>query len=194
MYKILKLQRTMKILINRFDTYKESSAISQAINLIRKGTILILFVVITCLPSFGQTPVELSSMLTQMTESGDTVLVEEATQIRSMVTDLHPTVYVGDVIKASGESSPVRADVKAGAVSKLGVENSLFEQVELITIRINSHADLSAALDLSAIQGFTNLKYVRILCSFDCTAEQLGSIVTGNTSGIKVFYSISIPS
>jgi hypothetical protein len=184
----------MKNLIIRFNTYKKSLVINQAAILIRKGAILILFVALSCINSFGQAPVELGLMLTQMTESNDSVLIKEASHIKSLVIDLHPTVYVGDVVKASGESLPVRADVKAGAVSKLSIENALFERVELITIRINSIADLSASLDLSAIQGFTSLKYVRILCSFEFDAEQLDAIVTGNTTGIKVFYSISIPS
>ena len=184
----------MKKLTIRINPDKESPLISRPLNLIRKGLILLLFVVITCINSFGQAPVELNSMLVQMTGSGDSVMAEEAAHIKSLVTDIQPTVYVGDVVRASGESVPVCADVKAGAFSKLSIENPLFGQVELITIRINSNADLSTILDLSTIQGFTSLKYIRLLCSFDCTAEQLGAIVTGNTSGIKVFYSISIPS
>jgi hypothetical protein len=190
----MKKHTSMKKLIFNINTSRKSALIDHEVNFIKKGAILLLFVVITCLYSFGQTPVELNTTLTQMTESGDNVLVEEAAGIKSLVNDLRPTVYVGDVVKASGESAPVRADVKAGSISKLSIENSLFEQVELITIRINSPADLSSVLDLSAIQGFTSLKYVRLLCSFECKAEQLGAIVTGNTTGIKVFYSVSIPS
>jgi len=190
----MKTHTSMKKLIFSINTSRKSALIGHEVNFIMKGAILLLFIVITSLNSFGQVPVELNSMLTQMTASGDTVLIDEAADIKSLVTEMRPTVYVGDVVKASGESFPVRADVKAEAVSKLGFENVLFEQVELITLRINSQADLSVTLDLSAIQGFTNLKYVRILCSFECTAEQLGAIVTGNTSGIKVFYSVSIPS
>lgn len=176
------------------NAYKEYLAMNLAINLIRKVLILIAFFAITSLQSFGQTAVEFGSMLAQMTESGDSALVEEATHIKNLVTDLQPTVYVGDVVKTSNGSLPVRADVRAASIPKLTIENPLFEQVELITIRINSQADLSSSLDLASIQGFTTLKYVRILCSFECTANQLGEIVTGNTIGIKVFYSISIPS
>jgi hypothetical protein len=184
----------MKTLTLNIDTYLKTSKKDWAFNPIRKGVILIFLIVITNICSLGQTPVELNTLLEQMTGSGDSVLVEEANHIKSLVTNLHPTVFIGDVVRASGESDPVRADVKAGAISKLNMENPLFGQVEMITLRINTQADLSALLDLSAIQGFTNLKYVRLLCSFACAAEQLDKIVTGNANGIKVFYSISIPS
>lgn len=159
-----------------------------------KGLILLLFIVSANFHSFGQTVYELNSKLSEMLGSGDTTIINEAAHIRSLITDLQPTVYVDDVVKANNESIPVRADVQAGAVDKLKIHNPLFEQVELITIRINSPADLATVLDLSLIQGFTNLKYVRVLCSFECAAEQISPIVTGNTLGIKVFFSISIPS
>ncbi len=175
-------------------TSKRSSVIRQVPNLVRKAVILFFFVFVFGTQTYAQAPVEYRSMIAQMAGSGDTLLVEEAAHIGSLVTDLHPTVYIGDVVRTNNGSTPVRADVKAGSISKLSIENPLFEQVELITIRINSQADLSAQLDLSTIQGFTGLKYVRLLCSFECTAEQLNTIVTGNTAGIKVFYSISIPS
>lgn len=159
-----------------------------------KVLILLLFIVSSNFQSFGQTVYELSSKLSEMNGSGDTTLIKEAAHIKTLVTDLQPTVYVADFVKTSNELVPLRADVQAGAVAKLNIQNPLFEQVELITIRINSSADLATILDLSLIQGFTNLKYVRVLCSFECAAEQISPIVTGNTLGIKVFYSISIPS
>lgn len=175
-------------------TYRASSMMRNFMLLTLQRLLLILFLVFIGLYTYGQTVLELNSELTEMKASVDTIIAGEAAHIKSLVTDLYPTVYIGDVVKASGESLPVRADVKAGAVSKLSIENSLFEQVELITIRINSSADFTTVVDLSTIQGFTNLKYVILLCSLECTAEQLGAIVTGNTTGIKVFYSVSIPS
>jgi hypothetical protein len=159
-----------------------------------KRAIFILFLLIIGLNTYGQTVFELKTKLDEMKGSGDTLIIEEADHINRLITDFQPTVYVGDVVKTSNESLPVRANVQAGAVAKLNIQNPLFGLVELINVRIDSPADLITILDLSLIQGFTSLKYVRVLCSFECAPEQLGAIVTGNTSGIKVFYSISIPS
>jgi hypothetical protein len=135
---------------------------------------------------------ELNKMMADMKSSGNETLIAEAGHIQSLITDLQPTVYVGNTTKASGETLPVRADVKAGSVAKLYLEDPLFEQVEMITIRINTPSDLATTIDLSAIQGFKSLKYVRILCSFECSAEQVSEIVSGNTTGIKVCYFVSI--
>ncbi len=159
-----------------------------------KAVILLLFIVSVGLNSFGQSFFELNSKLAEMRESGDTIITREANYIKSLTTELHPTVYVGEDVTAITESLPLRADIKAGSLGKLSIGNPLFEKVELITIRFSSPAELATTLDLSLIQGFMSLRYIRILCSFECDTEQLGAIVTGNTSGIKVFYSISIPS
>ena len=175
-------------------SHNKSSAIDNVVRLIVKSVIFTLLFVSIGLNTNAQIVFEFSSKLAAMKASGNLTAVNEAAHINSLVTDMQPTVYVSDVVNASGVSLPVRADVKAGAVSNLSIANPLFAQVELITIRINSQADLSTTIDLSSIQGFTNLKYVRLLCSFNCTAVQLGAIVTGNNTGIVVFYSISIPS
>jgi hypothetical protein len=119
----------------------------------------------------------------------------EAVKIENLVSDLQPTVYISnEEIKNFGETPPVCADLNASSINRLNEENALFSSVELITIRIEQSTDLSASIDLSKLSGFTSLKYIQILCTINCTAAQIANMVTGNNTGIKVFYLVSIPS
>jgi hypothetical protein len=160
----------------------------------QKKIVLVFLILFAVLGLQAQSLRELNKMLADMRVSGIDSVVAEAAHIQGLVSEAQPTVYIGNMLKANDEMPPVRADVTAASISMLSIENALYEQVELITIRLKNPADLSAKLDLSSIQGFTALKYVRILCSFECTPEQLIPVVTGITAGVKVFYSISIPS
>jgi hypothetical protein len=158
------------------------------------SALLILFILLTGFNSFGQDLFDLSSKLTEMKATGDSSQIKEANHIKSLVTDLYPTIYIGEVISNNGDSAAVRVDVSAASLDKLSFSNSLLGKVELITIRFNSEAELSNTIDLSLLNGYSSLKYIRLLCPFECSPEKLASIVTGDNSGIMKFYSISIPS
>jgi hypothetical protein len=149
--------------------------------------IFILFLVV--FNSQSQQLQELGKMLSTMTDNS------EVGRIESLISDLQPSVYINnDEVKAFGDASPVCANVEASALAQLSLINPLFSSVELITIRIDKASDLSATIDLSTLTGFTNLKYVHILCTINCTASQLSNIVKGSNAGIVIFYQISIPS
>ena len=157
-------------------------------------SLIALFALMTGFNSFGQDVFDLSSKLREMNTSGDSSQIREAIHIKSLVTDLYPTIYIGEVIDAKGDSAAVRVDVSATSLDKLSVPNPLFGKVELITIRFNSEAELSNTIDLSLLNGYSSLKYIRLLCPFECSLEKLATVITGGNSGIMKFYSISIPS
>jgi hypothetical protein len=157
-------------------------------------SLIALFALMTGFNSFGQDVFDLSSKLREMNTSGDSSQIREAIHIKSLVTDLYPTIYIGEVVIAKGDSSAVRVDVSATSLGKLSLSNPLFGKVELITIRFNSEAELSSTIDLSSLIGFSSLKYIRLLCLFECSPEKLATVITGDNSGIIKLYSISIPS
>lgn len=137
---------------------------------------------------------EMGTLLEEMKQSSDAELQAQAARLESLAVDLQPTVYIdADGIRAFGDSSPVRAKAEVGALGKLYTDDPLFSQVELITIKLKSKADLATSLNLLTINGFPNLKYIRILCEFNCSASQVESILSGTKSGVVVCYVVSIP-
>lgn len=144
---------------------------------------------------FGQSVKEFNAQLAEMKQSSDANVQEQATRLKSLSTDLHPTVYLSaDATRTFGGSgSPVCAIATVGAVNKLYAEDPLFGQVELITIKLEMATDLSVSLNLSALSGFSNLKYIQILCEFNCTVAQVETIISGAKAGVVVCYLVSMP-
>jgi len=137
---------------------------------------------------------ELKSKLTELNASGDSVMIKEATTIESLIYTIQPTLYIQQgVQKTFDQTPPVRINMDAQSVNKLSDTNPLFGQVELITIKIDSPTDLNISLNLSALPGFINLKYVYFLCSFNCSPEDITKLFTPNP-GVTVFYIVSLPS
>lgn len=143
---------------------------------------------------FGQSVKEFNAQLAEMKQSSDAAVQDEAVRLESLAFDLQPTVYIDvDGIRAFGDSSPVSAKAEVGALSKLYTDDPLFSQVELLTIKLKSKANLATSLNLSTLNGFPNLKYIRILCEFNCSASQVESILSGTKSGVVICYVVSIP-
>lgn len=175
-----------------------SSQISSLINTLIltnvKRAIFILSLVIIGLSTYGQTAVELKSKLIEMKGSGDTLISKEAARIESLIYNVQPTLYIQQGVERTyGETPPVRVTVDSQSVNNLKDANPLFSKVELITIKIDNTDDLNLSLDLTALSGFTNLKYIHFLCSINCAPEDITKLYTANP-GVTVFYIVSLPS
>jgi hypothetical protein len=113
--------------------------------------------------------------------------------VKSLVSDLHPTIYIEDgVLKSFGDGPAVCVNTDSKSFNKLYETNSLFSQVKLITVVVNSPNDINTSLNLGTLTGFTNLEYVLFLCSFDCDPAMINNMFTPELhNGITVFYLIS---
>lgn len=110
---------------------------------------------------------------------------------------LHPTSYAENknIKKSSNHYANVSKltfnDAKSFEI--LNQSNSNFNDVELITIYLNTVQDLNNKIDLTDANGFSKLKYVFIKCSFKCTEAQIKQFINSDPN-IRVFYKIEIPS
>ena len=154
---------------------------------------LILMVFLISASLHAQEVRELEGYLEQMRTSTDSASVANAELLESLVTDLHPTIFINNSIIVNGDTPPVVAIVKASSVSKLILTDSRFTQVELITIKLSSITDLNIFMDINKFTDFTNLKYVYFLCEFECTPDALQKLFLPKT-GVAVLYKISIAS
>ncbi|GAB1454296.1 hypothetical protein MASR2M47_43520 [Draconibacterium sp.] len=125
-----------------------------------------------------------------------------AEHLQSLVTNLHPNVYLSQGgFKTYGEGSPVVAICDAGSVNMLYSGDPVLSQVELINIKANSASDLPSSIDLTQMQGLTNLKYLMVVFAYDacggntdaCLASKLEGIIQGTSSQITVLFKLSIP-
>lgn len=158
-----------------------------------KISILILFILLISATLHSQEVVELNIYLRQLKGSSDPVTEASATHLESLLKDRLPTVYIGNAIVTNGETQPLCVKIKAGSTDQLTSHNPLFNNIELITIKLKTPADLNFILDLTKLPGFTNLKYVYFLYEFKTGVEDPRRLFIPKT-GITVLYKVSIPS
>ena len=120
------------------------------------------------------------------------------TEFYNLSQKLHSTAYLannklkntygdGDVVKLTLD------DVASLNLVKQDTGN--YENVELITITLNSIADLITPINLSSESGLSKLKYLYIRCHFDCNNEQIKGFVKNiSNSNVRVFYTSVRPS
>jgi hypothetical protein len=158
------------------------------------SVLLILMLVFSILKTFAQDAKELGTTLSSMKASSDASIQSQAAHIESLIYYLQPKLYINNgVEKKYGEVSPVSVESDAQSVSNLNEVNSLFSQVELITIKLNSPEDLNFVLDISTLHSFVNLKYIQFLCNFNCAPSLINKLfLQKNNSGVTVYYNISI--
>jgi len=108
---------------------------------------------------------------------------------------MHPTHYFKNSSLKSvyNTSDPVKLTFEDTKSFHLLKNNSKLNEVELITIMLNSSNDLNDSIDLSGSMELKKLKYVFIKCNFKCTEDQIKKFVKTN-SGTRIFYSSQDPS
>lgn len=108
--------------------------------------------------------------------------------------NLHSTAYINNnaVSKIYGEGKIQR--ITLGDSKSFSLLNKAdYDNVELITITLNSVNDLNNTLDLTSNKNLGKLKYIFIKCYFKCTASQIEKFIISN-SNLRIFYKTETPS
>lgn len=155
--------------------------------------------------SFGQEINELGTKLSAMDKSADAYIRNEAVYLKSLVSDLQPTLYLQNgKFKQTELQISKRINTDVSSLQLLNLQNPIYENAEIICIKIENENDLLATLNLSDLSGFKSLKYVYFLCTFnvcqgqyspsECEVEKIAQIIKRNENpGYLVFYSVIIP-
>lgn len=143
---------------------------------------------------------ELDLSIALMTVSTDRQTSEEGSRLHCLVTELLPAVQMrkGKVVHSDGKMARV-IDTDAASLSSMVQELETLDQVEMITVRVNTPADILTLPDLDRFTGLQGLKYLYILFTYrpctDAGCEQaiIQRMIQGkNTRNIRVFFKISI--
>jgi hypothetical protein len=186
----------MKNLLCNNNTHRVSEPGSPitGFNAVLKFFLMVIFIVFTSATLPAQVIAELKSYLGQAKASDNSEVIAQGLKLQSLIYDLQPSVTIQDNVLSTYSRAPfVCVDTDLSSVTKLTESNPLFNQAELLTIRINNQNELNAVPDISKLQGFTNLKYVYFLCTFECTAAQINKVIKVTDTKILFFYLISIP-
>jgi hypothetical protein len=146
----------------------------------------------------------LNARLSEMRQSSDPSVADEAENLNSLVNDLKPTLYYKEKAASQPEDGiPVRLYSDVSSLQLLTGSNPLFSQVRLLCIKVEKPEDLQSVLDLSGLNGISKLKYVYFLCTFSvcadqqgdgsCEKEKIASMMSGaEPEGVDILYSVNI--
>jgi hypothetical protein len=115
----------------------------------------------------------------------------QAQSIEDLVYQAHDAQYLsGGIVKTYGEK-PRQLFVDIASLNGLNNAALLKNNVDIVTIRINSANDLNATIDLSQFSSFKSLKYVHIVSAVNVSMSQFNMMVTHPEERLTVFYSIN---
>ena len=99
------------------------------------------------------------------------------------------TYYYGGDVKNYGD---VPTNLYTDIASLRNVDSSitLKQNVEIVTIVINTASELNSSIDLAAFSNFPNLKYIYFLSNVNTTSDTIASHVINYDSRFNIFYKI----
>jgi hypothetical protein len=129
------------------------------------------------------------SYIQNLKASGQNV---SATELEHLLYDLQSAVYFfSGEIKTYGEK-PTSFFTEINSISTIGSSATLKNDIEIVTIEINSISDLSKTIDLSQFSGFNKLKYIYILSNIQTNEMNINQLIRNPNPQYTIIYKISI--
>lgn len=113
-----------------------------------------------------------------------------AQSLEDLLYKLQPSQYLaGGIVKTYGEK-PRHLFVDKASMNGLNNPALLKNNIDIVTIRINSANDLNGTIDLSQFSSFKSLKYVHIVSAVPATSSQLTNMISNPDERLGIFYSV----
>lgn len=114
-----------------------------------------------------------------------------AQNVEDLLYKLQPSQYYynAGAVKTYGEK-PKHLFTDKQSLNGLNNPALLKNNIDIVTIRINSANDLIGTIDLSKFSNFKSLKYVHIVSAVPATAAQFSNMVVNADERLSVFYSV----
>lgn len=140
-------------------------------------------------------------LLFPVAKAAEPLTSKEDARLQTLVQDLHPAVYLVDKEMRVYGDSPVVLFVDAESIKMLAGAEEVFEEVKLITLKLQSAKGESAKINVSQLKAFTNLKYILVQYEYDacgggdtCLDKKADAAITlPADSDVEVLYQLSIP-
>ncbi len=113
----------------------------------------------------------------------------DSNKIKSLIIDLHPSVYLERGKVNFYDEKPTTAFFDVEALNTPLKNESRFNSVEFVSIRINQ-ASAFSRINLANLELFPNLKYVYFVCSVNCTENQIRGVLSGLKKNYTIIYRI----
>ena len=123
-------------------------------------------------------------------ESHSRLTYSNADHLEDLLFKVQPSVYVTSENVATYGDNPNSLHVNSSSLNEINNSGVITDNIEIVTIRINSASELSQTIDLSLFANFTNLKYIYILSTVHTTEVTIAGLIQNDNSQYGVFYKI----
>ncbi|WP_264521003.1 hypothetical protein [Flavobacterium sp. N1994] len=139
---------------------------------------------------------ELNSLLASARTSGTARIASSGTsavniqRLNDLVTQVQSSTYFYQgVVKTYGDA-PTNLYTDASSLGQ--VNNSITEKqnIEIVTILINTTSELNSVIDLAAFSNFPNLKYIYFISNINTTSNVISSHIGNYDSRFSIFYKV----
>lgn len=111
-------------------------------------------------------------------------------RVRQLITQVQSSSYYFEGVVKTYGAVPTNLYSDLGSLSQINNSISLKENIEIVTIRINSASELNSTIDLAAFSNFPNLKYIYFITKLDTTSENIASHIVNYDNRFNIFYKI----
>lgn len=135
---------------------------------------------------------ELKAYLTTLKSSNvNSRSTNNSTQnVENLIYKVQPSIYFNSgEVKTYGEK-PRNLFTDVRSLNRINNSNLLKNNIEIVTIKINSSNELNSTIDLSVFSSFKNLKYIYIVSNVSTTDKILSKMIVNYNEKYSVFYTI----
>jgi len=113
-----------------------------------------------------------------------------AENVENLLYKLQSSIYYySGVVKTYGEKPKcLFTDVRS--LNALKNADMLKNNIEIVTIKIDTPSDLNLPIDMAVFSSFKNLKYIKILSYVDATEQNIKTMIRNSNDRYSVFYKI----
>lgn len=131
--------------------------------------------------------IEFSQLSSEKTSRQLGTATIDAKKIKTLIVDLHPSVYLENGKINFYSEAPTTAFLDLKAINSPINRDARFENIEFVSIRIDQR-NADSQIDLSRLKVFPNLKYIFFACSSECNESQIRNIITDLKEAYTIIY------
>ena len=114
----------------------------------------------------------------------------DVTRLRDLVGEVQSSMYFyGSEVKTYGDV-PTNLFTDLSSLNLVNNSISMKQNVEIVTVRINSASELNSTINLAAFSNFPNLKYIYFISALNTTSANIASRISNYDRRFNIFYKI----
>ena len=110
--------------------------------------------------------------------------------VENLIYKVQPSIYFNSgQVKTYGEK-PRSLFTDVRSLNRINNSTLLKNNIEIVTIKINSSNELNSTIDLSVFSSFKNLKYIYIVSNVSTSDKALSKMIVNYNEKYSIFYTI----